>query len=74
MHNGLVALGIVLLLIGVGISFYYVSIIHPVLGIEVQRTYPYQTVGAALIIAGVLSIALGVYYSPQKGRAPPSIS
>jgi len=70
MHNGLVALGIVLLLIGLGLSFYYTSIIHPILGIEVQRTYPYQTVGSALIVAGVLSIASGVYYSPQRERAP----
>jgi len=71
MHKGLVALGIVLLLAGLGASFYYIP--HPVVDIPATRIYPYQTVGAALIIAGVLSIALGVYYSPRK-EVPPQTS
>jgi len=72
MHNGLVALGIVLLLIGLVASFYYES--KTIFGIEYQRTYPYQGVGLALIVAGVLSIALGVYYSPRKEVPPPTPS
>jgi len=72
MHNGLVALGIVLLLIGLGASFYYES--KTIFGIEYQRLYPYRDVGLALIVVGVLSTALGVYYSPRKEVPPPTPS
>ena len=72
MHSGLVALGVILLFIELGASFYYES--QTIWGIEYQRTYPYQTVGLALIIAGVLAIASGVYYSPQKEAPPPTPS
>lgn len=64
MHNGLVALGVILLLIGLIASIYYES--KTIWGIEYQRTYPYKDMGLVLIGVGVISIALGVYYSPRK--------
>ena len=64
MHNGLSALGIVLLVIGLVASFYYES--KSIFGIEYQRIYPYQNIGIALIIVGVLLIIVGVLYSPPK--------
>ncbi|MFB0514138.1 MAG: hypothetical protein ACETVQ_01025 [Candidatus Bathyarchaeia archaeon] len=72
MHNGLLALGVVLLLIGLFASFYYES--KTIFGIEYERVYPYQDIGIVLIVVGVFSIALGVYYSPRKEEVPkPSI-
>lgn len=57
MHSGLLAVGIVLLVIGLGASFYYES--KSVFGIEYQRIYPYQNIGIALLAIGALLIALG---------------
>jgi len=64
MHNSLSALGIVLLVIGLGASFYYES--KSIFGIEYQRTYPYQNLGIALIVVGVILLVVGVLYSPRK--------
>jgi len=64
MHNGLSALGIVLLVIGLGASFYYES--KSIWGVEYQRTYPYQSLGIALIVVGAILVVVGVLYSPRK--------
>ncbi|RLI44843.1 hypothetical protein DRO69_06435 [Candidatus Bathyarchaeota archaeon] len=64
MRNGLSVLGIVLLVIGLGASFYYES--KSIFGIEYQRTYPYQNLGIALIVVGVLLVIVGVLHSPRK--------
>ena len=64
MQGGLVALGIVILLIGLFASFYYES--KTVFGIEYQRVYPYQNLGYVLVLGGIICIALGAVYSPRK--------
>jgi drug/metabolite transporter (DMT)-like permease len=64
MHSGLVALGIIILLIGLGASFYYES--KTIFGIEYLRVYPYQNLGIALVLGGIVCIALGAVYSPKR--------
>ncbi|HLE76026.1 MAG TPA: hypothetical protein VI864_08340 [Candidatus Bathyarchaeia archaeon] len=64
MHGDLVALGIILLLIGLGASFYYES--KTIFGIEYQRVYPYQNLGIALVLGGIVCIAVGAVHSPRK--------
>jgi drug/metabolite transporter (DMT)-like permease len=64
MQEGLVALGIVILLIGLFASFYYES--KTIFGIEYQRLYPYQNLGYVLVLGGIICIALGAVYSPRK--------
>ena len=64
MHSGLVALGIIILLIGLGASFYYES--KTIFGIEYLRVYPYQNLGLVLVLGGIVCIALGAVYSPRK--------
>jgi len=64
MQGGLVALGIVILLIGLFASFYYES--RTLFGIEIQRVYPYQNLGYVLVLGGIICIALGAVYSPRK--------
>lgn len=63
-NKGILIFGIILLLIGLGASFYYES--KSIFGIEYQRTYPYQNIGMVLIVVGGLLLALGVLYSPRK--------
>lgn len=64
MNNALLVLGIILLVIGLGASFYYES--KSVFGIEYQRTYPYQSIGTVLVVVGALLVAVGALYSPPK--------
>jgi len=64
MQGGLVALGVVILLIGLFASFYYES--KTILGFEYQRVYPYQNLGYVLVLGGIICIALGAVYSPRK--------
>jgi hypothetical protein len=69
MNKGVIFLGIVLLVIGLAASFYYES--KTIFGIEYMRTYPYQNVGIALIVAGVILIAGGFLYQPQREPSQP---
>jgi len=64
MNNALLALGVILLVIGLGTSFYYES--KSIFGYEYQRTYPYQSVGIALVVVGAILVAVGALYSPPK--------
>jgi drug/metabolite transporter (DMT)-like permease len=64
MYRGLVVLGIIILLIGLGASFYYES--KTILGVEYQRVYPYQNLGIVLVIGGIVCIVVGAVYSPRK--------
>ena len=64
MNNRLLALGIVLLLIGLGASFYYES--KFCFCIEYQKTYPYQSIGIAPVVVGGLLVAVGALYTPPK--------
>jgi len=70
-NSGIVAGGILLLLVGFVASFYYES--KTIFGIEYMRTYPYQNVGIALIVAGAVLIGIGVIYSPQKNAQQPVV-
>ena len=65
MQGGLVALGVVILLIGLLASFYYES--KTIYGIEYQKVYPYQNLGYVLVLGGIICIALGAVYSPKQG-------
>ena len=72
MHRGLVGLGIIILLVGLGASFYYE--VKTIWGIEYLRVYPYQDLGLVLVLGGIGCIALGAIYSPRKETLnPPSI-
>ena len=64
MHNGLVILGAFILVMGLLLSFYYES--KSFLGVEYQRVYPYQNVGIALFLGGLVCAIVGVVYSPKK--------
>lgn len=68
MHGGLVALGVFILVIGLVASFYYES--KTIWGIEYQRVYPYQNVGIALVLGGIVCLALGAVYSPKRETTP----
>jgi len=59
-NKGLVLFGVILLLIGLVASFYPETYYGYVL------RYPYQTVGIILLLAGIVFIALGFFYSPRK--------
>ena len=63
-NKNMIFLGVVLLAIGLVAAFYYES--KTIFGIEYMRTYPYQNVGIALIVVGVMLIAGGFLYQPQK--------
>jgi hypothetical protein len=68
-NSGIVAGGILLLLVGLVASFYYES--KTIFGIEYMRTYPYQNAGIALIVAGAILIGFGAIYSSQKTAQQP---
>lgn len=63
--------GGVLLLVGFFASLYYES--KTLFDIEYMRTYPYQNVGIALIVAGAVLIGIGAIYSPQKKPQQPIV-
>jgi hypothetical protein len=63
-HEGLVFLGIAILVVGLGGYFYYES--HYIVGIEISRNYPYRDLGTILVLGGIICIAIGVVYSPRK--------
>jgi len=79
-NKGLLIFGILLLLIGLGASFYSQAILNSIwvydpnnpldLGhreyVEIGRTYPYQSLGMVLVLAGIIFVALGFFYSPRK--------
>ena len=60
-HLGLVLIGIVLVVIGLIATFYYVELPQLFHFITHARFgYPYQTIGIILTIAGLVTLALGV--------------
>jgi len=67
-NKGILIFGIILLLIGLGASFYYES--KSILGFEYMRTYPYQSIGMVLVLLGGVFVALGFFYSPRKEEVP----
>jgi len=70
-RKGLLALGIILVLIGLSITFYRES--NVIFDIEeYHRTYPYAYIGMILFLAGVLSLILGILYSFGKQKEMPS--
>jgi len=62
-NKGLLVFGIVLLAIGLVLSLYRVG--------YYSFTYPYQTIGIVLIVAGIVFAALGFLYPPRKTPPPP---
>lgn len=70
MNKGLLIFGIILLVIGLAASFYYFD----PYGNQSGRTYPYQGIGIALVVTGVVLSALAFLYSPRKTeiQSPPS--
>ena len=72
-NKGLIIFGIVLLGIGLFASFYseqkYPGAVTP---FDLERTYPYQSVGILLDVAGIIFVALGLLLPlPRKTIAPP---
>jgi len=68
-NKGLLLFGIILLLIGLVASFYVqVETFTTSWGEvwEVSRNYPYQGIGIVLVLAGIIFVAIGFFYSPQK--------
>ena len=66
-RKGLLALGIILVLIGLSITFYREP--NVVFDIEeYDKTYPFAYVGMILFLTGVLSLMIGVLYSFGKKR------
>lgn len=61
-NMGLLIFGIILLLIGLGASFYQ-DRSSP---FSSDWWYPYQTVGIVLVLAGIIFVASGFLYSPRK--------
>ena len=71
-NKGLVIFGIILLAIGLVASFYQVTrhIGKPPEAVTLQIVYPYQVEGIILLVAGIVLIALGFFYS-RRNRLPP---
>lgn len=63
-NKGMLIFGIILLLIGLGASFYQER--HYVHDVGYQTVTPYQNVGIVLLLAGIIFVALGFFYSPRK--------
>jgi vacuolar-type H+-ATPase subunit I/STV1 len=66
-NKGLIIFGIILLAIGLVASFYSQTE-YPSGG---RMTYPYQSIGILLDVAGIVFVALGFLYSPRKTPPPP---
>jgi drug/metabolite transporter (DMT)-like permease len=64
-NKGLIVFGIVFGVIGVLLSLQRVGYYYS------DLTYPYQTIGIVLVIAGIVFVALGLLYSPRKIPPPP---
>jgi uncharacterized membrane protein len=65
-NKGLFIIGIIFLAIGLVASFYHATQTYYGLHgepIQVNRGYPYQTVGIILTVAGIVLLALGFLYS-----------
>jgi len=76
-NKGLLLFGIILLLIGLIASFYVERTMiqglpdywgNPGPPIEISRTYPYQGIGIVLVLAGIIFVAIGFFYSPRTER------
>ena len=65
--------GIVLLIVGLVAASYSIVLVPGYDStVATVYSYPYQTVGIVLIIAGVIFAGLGLFYSPQKtNNLPP---
>lgn len=60
---GLLLFGIILLLIGLVASFYAEETPY----YPPEKTYPYQGIGMVLVLAGIIFVAIGFFYSAKKG-------
>jgi len=70
-NKGLLVFGVILLLIGLVASFYVqVETFTTSWGEvwEVGRNYPYQGIGIVLVLAGIIFVAIGFFYSPRKSQ------
>jgi O-antigen/teichoic acid export membrane protein len=72
-NKGLIIFGIVLLIIGLIASVYPVTktIFEIGLGTHDTLTYPYQTLGIILSIAGIIIVVLGFLYPSHRTLPPP---
>jgi uncharacterized membrane protein len=61
-NKGLIVFGIVLLIIGLVASFYKDPYYY--------KSYPYQTLGIILSIAGIIIVVLGFLYPSHKTPLP----
>jgi uncharacterized membrane protein len=69
-NKGLVIFGIILLAIGLVASF-YAQRKYPN-SLDEEMTYPYQSIGILLDVAGIVFVALGLLYPSRKTPPPPS--
>ena len=77
-NKGLLLLGAFLLVVGLIASFYHAMETNTILGgtpyqytYVVDKGYPYQGIGAVLVIAGIVFVALGFLYPSQRMPPPP---
>jgi hypothetical protein len=69
-NKGLIIFGIILLVIGLVASFYSKTE-FPSGGYIFRLTYPYQSIGILLDVAGIVFIALGFLYPSHRTLPPP---
>ena len=67
---GSLIFGAVLLLIGL-VASSYESRYYFSDGSYLSHGYPYQTIGIVLIVAGLIFVGLGLFYSPRKTNTLP---
>jgi vacuolar-type H+-ATPase subunit I/STV1 len=63
-NKGILLFGIILLLIGLVASF-YMHRLNPGY-VPARYDYPYQGIGIVLVLAGIVFVALGFFYSPRR--------
>jgi len=63
--------GIILLVIGLVASFYKETYRIGRYSYDTVTVTPYQNAGIALIVSGILFLALGLFYSPRQPSPPP---
>jgi hypothetical protein len=68
---GSLIFGAILLLIGL-VAYFYQAEHWYSSDYWVSLGYPYQTIGIILIVAGIVFVGLGLFYSPRKtNNLPP---
>lgn len=60
LNKRIILVGIALVLSALPLILYTETVVHPVLGIVVQRTYPFRQFGMAIALIGIVTIVIGI--------------